>query len=168
MIEALKQKLGEEVERGCGRDGPERREPEHGHRPPCTRDLAGQAVERRVGEPHHLGGEVAPGSHREYGPALISVADPERLFQGLPEEQPVWMSHGDRVVRLPPGFKPLASSANSPCAAFSDGDRILGIQFHPEVVHTPHGKEILGNFLTRVCGCTGTWTAGSQSVTPLT
>jgi GMP synthase (glutamine-hydrolysing) len=110
---------------------------------------------------HHLGGEVAPGSHREYGPALISVAEPERLFAGLPEEQPVWMSHGDHVLQLPPGFKALASSANSPCAAFSDGERILGIQFHPEVAHTPHGKDILRNFLTRVCGCTGAWTAGS-------
>ena len=110
---------------------------------------------------HHLGGEVAPGTRREYGPALISVADAERLFEGLPPEQPVWMSHGDHVLRLPPGFKPLASSANSPCAAFSDGDRILGIQFHPEVAHTPHGKDILRNFLTRVCGCTGAWTAGS-------
>ena len=110
---------------------------------------------------HHLGGEVAPGTRREYGPALISVAEAERLFEGLPPEQPVWMSHGDHVLRLPPGFKPLASSANSPCAAFSDGDRILGIQFHPEVAHTPHGKDILRNFLTRVCGCTGAWTAGS-------
>src|SRR5919198_3756773 len=110
---------------------------------------------------HNLGGEVAPGSHREYGPALISVAEPERLFAGLPEEQPVWMSHGDHVLQLPPGFKALASSANSPCAAFSDGERILGIQFHPEVAHTPHGKDILRNFLTRVCGCTGAWTAGS-------
>ena len=110
---------------------------------------------------HHLGGEVAPGTRREYGPALISVADAERLFEGLPPEQPVWMSHGDHVLRLPPGFKALASSANSPCAAFSDGDRILGIQFHPEVAHTPHGKDILRNFLTRVCGCTGAWTAGS-------
>jgi GMP synthase (glutamine-hydrolysing) len=110
---------------------------------------------------HHLGGEVAPGSRREYGPALISVADSGRLFEGLPEEQPVWMSHGDHVLRLPPGFKPLASSANSPCAAFSDGERILGIQFHPEVAHTPHGKDILRNFLFGVCGCTGAWTAGS-------
>jgi GMP synthase (glutamine-hydrolysing) len=110
---------------------------------------------------HHLGGEVAPGNRREYGPALISVADAERLFEGLPQEQPVWMSHGDQVLRLPPGFKALASSANSPCAAFSDGDRILGIQFHPEVAHTPHGRDMLRNFLFGVCGCTGAWTAGS-------
>ena len=110
---------------------------------------------------HHLGGEVAPGTRREYGPALISIANAGRLFEGLPEEQPVWMSHGDHVLRLPPGFKPLASSANTPCAAFSDGDRILGIQFHPEVAHTPHGKDILRNFLFGVCGCTGAWTAGS-------
>jgi GMP synthase (glutamine-hydrolysing) len=97
---------------------------------------------------HHLGGEVAAAGRREYGPALISIADPDRLFAGLPSEQPVWMSHGDHVLRLPRGFRPLASSANSPVAAFSDGGGILGIQFHPEVVHTPHGKDILRNFLS--------------------
>ena len=111
---------------------------------------------------HHLGGEVAPAGKREYGPATLTVHDQTRLFDGLPAELPVWMSHGDHVLRLPSGFHGLASSANSPVAAFADaGGAVMGIQFHPEVVHTPSGKEILRNFLYRVCGCTGTWTPGS-------
>ena len=110
---------------------------------------------------HHLGGEVALASKREYGPALLAVEEPARLFEGLPTELPVWMSHADHVLRLPPGFHGLASSSNAPVAAFSDGGGVLGIQFHPEVHHTPQGRDILRNFLYRVCGCTGTWTAGS-------
>jgi GMP synthase (glutamine-hydrolysing) len=110
---------------------------------------------------HHLGGEVAPASKREYGPAVLAVDDPAGLFEGLPGELRVWMSHGDHVLRLPPGFHGVASSSNAPVAAFSDGARVLGIQFHPEVHHTPQGRDILRNFLYRVCGCRGTWTAGS-------
>jgi GMP synthase (glutamine-hydrolysing) len=110
---------------------------------------------------HHLGGEVAPGARREYGPAVLNVQDTQGLFANLPLEMPVWMSHGDHVSRLPDGFHPLASSANSPVAAFTDGGGILGIQFHPEVVHTPNGKDILRNFLFEVCGLSPTWTAGS-------
>jgi GMP synthase (glutamine-hydrolysing) len=110
---------------------------------------------------HHLGGEVAPASKREYGPAFLAVADPGQLFEGLPSELPVWMSHGDHVLRLPPGFHGLASSSNSQVAAFSNGAGIMGIQFHPEVHHTPQGGAVLRNFLHRVCGCTGAWTAGS-------
>ena len=110
---------------------------------------------------HHLGGEVAPATRREYGPALLAVDEPARIFEGLASELPVWMSHGDHVLRLPPGFHALASSSNAPVAAFSNGAGVLGIQFHPEVHHTPQGREILRNFLYRVCGCTGTWTAGS-------
>jgi GMP synthase (glutamine-hydrolysing) len=110
---------------------------------------------------HHLGGEVAPASKREYGPALLAVEEPARLFDGLPSELPVWMSHGDHVLRLPDGFHGLASSSNAPVAAFSNGAGVLGIQFHPEVHHTPQGRDILRNFLYRVCGCTGSWTAGS-------
>ncbi|HEX6488164.1 MAG TPA: glutamine-hydrolyzing GMP synthase [Candidatus Dormibacteraeota bacterium] len=109
----------------------------------------------------HLGGEVAPGERKEYGPALLAVDDPGGLFDGLPSELPVWMSHGDSVQKLPPGFHALASSGNSPIAAFGDGHGVLGIQFHPEVVHTPHGRDILRNFLYRVAGLEGTWTAGS-------
>jgi GMP synthase (glutamine-hydrolysing) len=110
---------------------------------------------------HHLGGEVAPATRREYGPALLAVDEPGSLFEDLPRELPVWMSHADHVLRLPPGFRALASSTNAPVAAIGDGAGILGIQFHPEVHHTPQGRDILRNFLYRVCGCTGTWTAGS-------
>ena len=110
---------------------------------------------------HHLGGEVASASRREYGPALLAVDDPGQLFAGLPAELPVWMSHGDNVVRLPAGFHSLASSSNAPVAAFGNGAGIVGIQFHPEVHHTPQGRDVLHNFLYRLCGCTGTWTAGS-------
>ncbi|GAC1654492.1 MAG: glutamine-hydrolyzing GMP synthase [Candidatus Dormibacteraceae bacterium] len=110
---------------------------------------------------HHLGGEVAPGTHREFGPAVLEVMDTGGLFAGLPAEMPVWMSHGDHVPRLPPGFHALARSANSTYAAFSNDAGVMGIQFHPEVVHTPHGKEILGNFLYRVCGLKPDWTPGS-------
>ena len=110
---------------------------------------------------HHLGGEVASASRREYGPALLAVEDPGQLFTGLPSELPVWMSHGDQVVRLPPGFHTLACSSNAPVAAFGNAAGVVGIQFHPEVHHTPQGRDILHNFLYRVCRCTGTWTAGS-------
>jgi GMP synthase (glutamine-hydrolysing) len=109
----------------------------------------------------HLGGEVVPGDRREYGPALLAVDEPGSLFHGLPSELPVWMSHGDTVLREPPGFQVVASSGNSPVAAFTNAAGLTGIQFHPEVHHTPQGREILRNFLYRVCGCTGTWTAGS-------
>jgi GMP synthase (glutamine-hydrolysing) len=107
---------------------------------------------------HHLGGEVAPGSSREFGPALVAVDEPGQLFAGLPAELPVWMSHGDTILRLPPGFRSLARSVNSPVAAFTDSKGVMGIQFHPEVVHTAHGREILRNFLYGVCGCTASWT----------
>jgi GMP synthase (glutamine-hydrolysing) len=111
---------------------------------------------------HYLGGEVAPAGKREYGPATLSVEDGAGLFAELPAELPVWMSHGDHVLALPPGFHTVASSPNCPQAAFSDGaGAITGIQFHPEVAHTPNGREILRNFLYRVCGCTGTWNAPS-------
>ena len=110
---------------------------------------------------HHLGGEVAPGRHREFGPAVLEIDEANGLFAGLPSEMPVWMSHGDNIPRIPPGFRGLARSANSPYAAFSNDTGIMGIQFHPEVVHTPHGRDILRNFLYRVSGLTPTWTAGS-------
>ena len=110
---------------------------------------------------HHMGGKVDPGHAREYGPALVAVRDTGGLFEGLNGELPVWMSHGDHVSQLPPGFHALATSGNSPIAAFSDGRHIFGIQFHPEVVHTPSGREVLRNFLFRVCQCEPTWTPGS-------
>ena len=112
---------------------------------------------------HALGGKVTPAGGREYGPAELSVlALSSPLFAGLPFSMKVWMSHGDRVEVLPPGFVALASTANSPIAAMGDETRKLyGLQFHPEVVHTPHGGEIIRNFLYNVCGLRGTWTPAS-------
>jgi len=110
---------------------------------------------------HELGGEVSPSQQREYGPAELEVADlGYPLFVGLPFILPVWMSHGDRITRVPPGFRILATTSNAPAAAMGN-ERYVGIQFHPEVIHTPQGAQILANFLYRMCGCTGTWTAGS-------
>jgi GMP synthase (glutamine-hydrolysing) len=111
---------------------------------------------------HQLGGEVEPGTKREYGPAVVRVNDPPAaIFRGLPPEFSVWMSHGDVVRQLPPGFSAAATSDNSPAAAMSNGNGLIGIQFHPEVVHTSYGSELLGNFLTDVCGCTGNWTTAT-------
>jgi GMP synthase (glutamine-hydrolysing) len=112
---------------------------------------------------HELHGEVAPASRREYGPAQLSITDPpSALFRNLPSELTVWMSHGDRVAACPPGFRVLASTATTPIAACGQDERQLyGLQFHPEVVHTPQGTEILRNYLFHVCGCHGTWQPGS-------
>ncbi len=112
---------------------------------------------------HALDGQVAPAGEREYGSAELSVlALSSPLFAGLPFSMRVWMSHGDRVEELPPGFAALASTSNSPIAALGDEVRQLyGLQFHPEVVHTPHGGEIIRNFLYNVCGLKGTWTPAS-------
>ena len=110
---------------------------------------------------HALGGHVAPSAKREYGPAEIEVTGETRFFGGQPRQQQVWMSHGDRVERLPAGFETVARSGNSPCAAIADEARSLyGLQFHPEVVHTPNGFALLQNFVLRICGCTGDWTSG--------
>jgi GMP synthase (glutamine-hydrolysing) len=111
---------------------------------------------------HQLGGEVQPGTKREYGPAVVHITEPPaNLFKGLPDEFSVWMSHGDVVRRMPPGFCSAATSDNSPMAAMWNGDGLIGLQFHPEVVHTSFGSQLLGNFLTEVCGCTGNWTTAS-------
>ncbi|MCY4118073.1 MAG: glutamine-hydrolyzing GMP synthase [Caldilineaceae bacterium] len=111
---------------------------------------------------HALGGHVAPSTLREYGAAQIEVTRENGLFAGQPREQEVWMSHGDRVERLPAGFATVARSENSPCAAVADGTRgLYGLQFHPEVVHTPNGFALLRNFVRSICGCTGDWTAGN-------
>ncbi len=114
---------------------------------------------------HQLGGKVAKGAAHEYGHAVIERANgagvADALFEGLPDSLPVWMSHGDRIVELPDGFHALASSDSSPFAAMGNDAGLIGLQFHPEVVHTPQGKEILRNFLFRVSGCTGDWTAGN-------
>jgi GMP synthase (glutamine-hydrolysing) len=120
---------------------------------------------------HTLGGEVAPGLAREYGSATVTVTGgtlhevttpSSPLFADLPATLQVWMSHGDRVERLPAGFLAIAHSANSPLAAVADeARRLYGIQFHPEVVHTPHGAALLENFVKRLCGCVGDWTPGN-------
>ncbi len=110
---------------------------------------------------HQLGGRVAPGTTREYGHSVLhtSLGDTP-LFNELPSSMDVWMSHGDKVLDLPQGFQSLAYTANSPISVMGNDENILGLQFHPEVVHTPQGKKILENFLYRICGCEGTWDAG--------
>ena len=138
---------------------------------------------------HQLGGHVAPASgRREYGPATLetltdAAQDPQlfRIFAGItatsaqtnPLDQPlatpaanalripVWMSHGDSVDQLPAGFHTLACTESNPVAAIANSQGIVGLQFHPEVSHTPQGKSILRNFLYRICGCEPTWTAAS-------
>jgi len=111
---------------------------------------------------HQLGGRVSPGTEREFGPASIRQSAPSPLLAGLPEDMDVWMSHGDRVEVMPPGFAPVAESANSPVAVMADIARgYYGLQFHPEVVHTPRGADMLRNFVRDVCGCEGTWTPGN-------
>ena len=108
---------------------------------------------------HQLGGKVAPGLKQEFGHSVLhqNVAD-SPLFSDLPNSMPVWMSHGDRIEEAPPGFSPLGYTDNSPIAVMGSGSRMFGLQFHPEVVHTPNGKTILENFLYKVCGCQGSWT----------
>ena len=107
---------------------------------------------------HELGGKVDRAAHREYGPATIEARPGCELFRGLPERLDVWMSHGDRVEALPPGFEPVASTPNAPFAAVQDrARRMFGVQFHPEVVHTPKGAELLRNFAMGVCGLSGSW-----------
>ncbi len=111
---------------------------------------------------HQLGGQIASGTKHEYGQAILHISDEgPPLFAGLPSSLPVWMSHGDQIVEMPPGFKALAYTENSPTAVVGNGTDIFGLQFHPEVVHTPQGKTIIQNFLYRICGCQGTWTPGS-------
>jgi GMP synthase (glutamine-hydrolysing) len=107
---------------------------------------------------HVLGGEVVLEGKREFGPATVAIDDPSGLFEGLGTSERAWMSHGDTVRRLPPGFHGIARTERLPLAAMSDGGRRFAVQFHPEVMHTPRGAEVLRNFLYRVCGCEGDWT----------
>ncbi len=107
---------------------------------------------------HQLGGRVSPSERHEYGHAVIHQAEHSELFADLPPAIPVWMSHGDHIVQMPVGFRSLAYSDNSPVAVMGNDHGMLGLQFHPEVVHTPQGKQIMENFLYRVCGCRGDWT----------
>ena len=106
-----------------------------------------------------LGGSAVPGGdRREFGKAMANRMDGGVLFKDLPEQFQVWMSHGDRVEQLPPGFSVYAKSGNLIAAAADESRRIWGLQFHPEVVHTPAGKQILENFLSGACGCKRDWT----------
>ncbi len=107
---------------------------------------------------HALGGVVAASTQREYGDATLVQTIGSPLFHNLPESLRVWMSHGDRIETPPPGFVPLAKSDNSPYAAMGDLDRgLYGVQFHPEVAHTPQGSELLRNFVLHICGCEPKW-----------
>ena len=109
-----------------------------------------------------LGGRVEGAEVGEFGRSQLTVAEPGRLLHGLPAEQSCWMSHRDTVFAPPPGFTALASSSESPVAALEDTSRgLYGIQFHPEVVHTPYGTQILETFLRDVCGCDLAWGAAS-------
>jgi GMP synthase (glutamine-hydrolysing) len=111
---------------------------------------------------HELGGRVEQAEVGEFGRSDLHVSEPGRLLHDLPREQTCWMSHRDTVYEPPPGFTALASSSSSPVAAVEDTARgIYGIQFHPEVVHTPYGQEILTRFLTEICGCEQTWSPAS-------
>jgi GMP synthase (glutamine-hydrolysing) len=111
---------------------------------------------------HTLGGRVEQAEVGEFGRSDLHVSEGGVLLAGMPREQTCWMSHRDTVFEPPPGFTALASSSSSPVAAVESTERgIYGIQFHPEVVHTPYGEEILTRFLTDICGCELTWTAAS-------
>ena len=109
-----------------------------------------------------LGGAVEGSDHREFGRAFLEIVDNCALFDGIwpvGSREQVWMSHGDRVTRLPPGFHVVGTSEGAPFAAIADDERrFYGVQFHPEVVHTPHGARLLRNFTHRVAGCAGDWT----------
>ncbi|MBV9489513.1 MAG: glutamine-hydrolyzing GMP synthase [Verrucomicrobia bacterium] len=111
---------------------------------------------------HFLGGRVEYSDRREYGPSHLRRTGRSPLFEGLPDDLQVWNSHGDKITSLPPGFVSVGVTENSPYAAIEHpGRKLYGLQFHPEVAHTPLGKEVLENFLYRICGCEANWTMGS-------
>lgn len=112
---------------------------------------------------HYLGGRVAASNKREYGPAELTVTNlSSPLFTGLLFPARVWASHGDRIEALPPGFSILATTDNSPVAVMGHRERgLYGVQFHPEVTHTPLGQKILDNFVHNICGCQADWTSGA-------
>ncbi|MFM8552470.1 MAG: glutamine-hydrolyzing GMP synthase, partial [Nitrospiraceae bacterium] len=114
---------------------------------------------------HLLGGGVAKAPHREYGRADLQVDDASDLFKGLGPTLPVWMSHGDRIERMPKGFRSIAHTSSSPVAAMKSvggPSPIYCLQFHPEVAHTQDGVKILRNFVYDICGCRPTWTLQSS------
>jgi GMP synthase (glutamine-hydrolysing) len=109
-----------------------------------------------------LGGAVARTGMREYGRTAVSVTDSGTLLAGLPATVSAWMSHGDEVIAAPPGFKVTATSARATVAAFEDvGRRLAGVQWHPEVLHTEHGQQVLQHFLYDIAGCTPDWTSAN-------
>ncbi len=112
---------------------------------------------------HFLGGKVEKGQKREYGKGTLTVKDAGcALFAKLPKSLQVWNSHGDKLTKIPDGFKPVAVTENSEYAAIENRARkFFGLQFHPEVVHTPRGREIISNFVHQVCGCGKNWTMRS-------
>src|SRR3974390_3369767 len=111
---------------------------------------------------HLLGGKVVPAQAREYGRKSFQISNFDDLFHGLSESEAVWMSHGDNVEEVPPGFEVIGGSDTCRVGAVRDAARRLyGVQFHPEVQHTPRGLEVLKNFLFRICGVKGLWTMRS-------
>ena len=109
-----------------------------------------------------LGGRVTPGAKHEYGHAILHLSEVDSpLFADVSSSSPVWMSHADKIEEMPPGFTALAHTENSPIAIMGNEDGIFGLQFHPEVAHTPQGKTILRNFVYGICGCKGNWTIGN-------
>lgn len=111
-----------------------------------------------------LGGKVEESDHREFGRAFVEVVEDCELFHGVWDvgaKEQVWMSHGDKIDTIPEGFRPVAVTEGSPYAAIANDDKkFYGVQFHPEVVHTPHGAKLIENFTHRVCSCSGDWTMG--------
>ncbi|HJP89394.1 MAG TPA: glutamine-hydrolyzing GMP synthase [Candidatus Limnocylindrales bacterium] len=111
---------------------------------------------------HELGGDVQSTTKREYGPATVTIGTEDGLFRGLDRSQPVWMSHGDSITALPEGFSATAQTDSTPFAGLADPSRHLyGIQFHPEVAHTPHGRDVLRNFVVGLAGVIPNWTPAS-------
>ncbi len=111
---------------------------------------------------HAMGGVVAESTQREYGHAVVHQnASGHPIFDGLEASMPVWMSHADKVTEMPPGFECLGYTENSPVAMMGNDSGVIGLQFHPEVVHTPSGKNLIENFLYKVCRCQGLWTPGN-------
>src|SRR5574338_482492 len=116
-----------------------------------------------------LGGHVQPTTKREYGPATVTIGTEDGLFRGLDRTQPVWMSHGDSITALPHGFSATAQTDSTPFAGLADPSRNLyGIQFHPEVAHTPRGKDVLRNFVQGIAGIDASWTAANFIETTVT
>jgi GMP synthase (glutamine-hydrolysing) len=116
-----------------------------------------------------LGGDVLPADKREYGPATVQITKEDGLFTGIDREQPVWMSHGDSITRIPDGFTSTAQTDSTPYAGLEAPDRNLyGIQFHPEVVHTPRGRDVLRNFVTGIAHIAPAWTSANFIDTTVT